>query len=249
MQNKISTAVILAAGMGIRIKPIFDTKPKGFLVFGDKPIIEESIENLYSCGITSVIIVTGFMAEYYDNLKEQYPKIKNIKNEAFETSGSMYSLYCARDSVAEDFLLLESDLIYDPIALKELISHPKDDVILMSGLSNSNDEVFIEAENDKLVSMSKDKKAINTISGELVGISKISLTLYSKMLQFAQSRFANSYHVNYETDCLVAAAKEHPIFCHKIETLLWGEIDNYEHYMRAKDIIYPQIIKKKDSYS
>ncbi|OAD22430.1 nucleotidyl transferase/aminotransferase, partial [Candidatus Thiomargarita nelsonii] len=62
MANPVTTAVILAAGLGSRLKALGTDKPKGFLKLGEKSIIEESIEHLHNSGICNIIIVTGHQA-------------------------------------------------------------------------------------------------------------------------------------------------------------------------------------------
>ena len=114
MTDALQLAVILAAGVGTRLKEEGKTKPKGFLHLGQRPIIQESIDKLLRAGIRQIIIVTGHHFKFYERLKESYPGIiETIYNSHYAGSGSMYSLYCARERLTEDFLLLESDIIYE----------------------------------------------------------------------------------------------------------------------------------------
>ena len=113
MSQVITKAVILAAGMGLRMKEMGEETPKGFIRLGGSPIIEHSLRALISCGIREIMIVTGHKGEYYENLKETYSEIRTVENTKFTDTGTMYSLCCARDFVDADFILLESDLIFD----------------------------------------------------------------------------------------------------------------------------------------
>ena len=91
MKNNITQAVILAAGMGVRLKELNNGIPKGFISLEDgKPIIENSIETLLAYGIRDIIIVTGFMNEYYEDLCSRYPQIKTTRNEKYSETGTMY---------------------------------------------------------------------------------------------------------------------------------------------------------------
>ena len=56
----VKTAMIMAAGMGNRFGHYTDLVPKGFVSIGDKPMILRSIEVLLSCGITRIVIGTGY---------------------------------------------------------------------------------------------------------------------------------------------------------------------------------------------
>ena len=68
--SKISTAVILAAGMGIRLRNVTGLLPKGLLEIGGQPLIYRSLESLKNEGIDRTIIVTGFQESlYYERLK------------------------------------------------------------------------------------------------------------------------------------------------------------------------------------
>ena len=245
--NGVRTAIILAAGMGMRLKERGKKTPKGCMRLGDKSIMEESVLRLLAVGIERIVIVTGHLAQQYEPLQLKYKRsVQLVHNPHFADSGSMYSLYCARHLVDETFLLLESDLVYERRALTTCLEHPSDNVVLLAGFSKTSDECFVETENGNLVAISKNRQSLEAeVRGELVGISKISPALFSVMLDVAERRFNTSRHVDYETDCLVEAAREVPISCPVIEDLVWCEIDDESHLNRSRDVIYP-IVQAKD---
>jgi len=240
--SNIKTAVIMAAGMGIRLKELGRLVPKGFIRLGAKPIIEESVEKLKGVGIERIVIVTGHLAYFYDELaRTRNGLIQTVHNGRYADSGSLYSLYLAKALVRESFLLLESDLIYEARALQEALAFPKPDVVLLSGPTLSGDEVYVQTEAGKLANMSKDRRALaSNVAGELVGISKISAELFAVLVQQAELLFRSSIKVDYESG-LVVSARVHPIFCHRLQDLVWAEIDDEHHLVRAKERIYPRL--------
>jgi len=243
-------AVILAAGMGSRLGERGRMRPKGFLQLGERPIIEESLERLRDAGIGHVVIVTGHCANWYEDLAHSSAGfVSTVHNPQYANSGSMYSLYCAREHVDEDFLLLESDLIYERRAITELLGYPRDNGILLSGATNSGDEVFVETTGEKLLSMSKQRDALGSVAGELVGVTKISLPLYTTMLSLAEAAFGENLRYDYETDCLVAAAARYPVFCHLVADVAWAEIDDDRHWRRAVDQVYPAILRRDAAHA
>ena len=246
--SMVRKAVILAAGMGVRLKERGRLTPKGCLRLGEKPILEESIVRLLAAGIQRIVIVTGYLAEQFEPLQTRYRgAVQLVHNPHFADSGSMYSLSCARHCVDEDFLLLESDLVYERRALTTCLEHPSDNVVLLAGLSNSSDEVFVETQNGHLVAMSKNRDHLgDEISGEMVGICKISRPIFSVMLDTAEQRFVTTRHMDYETDCLVAASRDVPVSCPVVEDLMWCEIDDDTHLTRAHNEIYP-VDQKEDA--
>ena len=243
--SAITTAVILAAGQGQRLRAEVADYPKGFLRLGDRPIVEESVQRLLAHGIHEVVIVTGFSAGYYEALARAYPRtVRTVHNPQFASSGSMYSLYSARSLLSGPFLLLESDLVYEPRALRVLLEQPAADAVLLSGPTGAGDEVFVELADGRLVNMSKERARLGPgVAGELVGISKISATLFHVMQRIAAAAFRQSLAFDYETDCLVAAGREHAIVCPVVPDLLWGEIDDPSHLRRARAVLYPRIAR------
>jgi len=239
----IRTAVILAAGMGTRLRGEAGEYPKGFLRLGQRTIIEESAERLVTAGINDIVIVTGHGAAHYERLAAGSAGLmRTVHNPRFADSGSMYSLYCARAAVDRDFLLLESDLIYESRALSELLAEPAPDAVLLSGPTGAGDEVWVGTRGGDLVAMSKDRHAFDErVAGELVGISKISVGLFSLMLEIAVQAFATSLLFDYETDCLVAAAARRKIRCPVVADLVWSEIDDPGQLRRARERVYPRL--------
>lgn len=244
----MKTAVILAAGRGTRLRSVVRDMPKGLMSLGGRPLIQQSIEKLRAAGIEDVVIVTGHCAEHYGEfVASEEAGIRTVHNEKFAESGSMYSLYCARNAIEPPFLLLESDLIYEQRALTVLMEEKAEDAILMSGLTEAGDEVYIATQDGNLRSMSKDPSELGgPIAGELVGITKISDRLFREMISVSEAAFRNTLHVDYETDCLVDAGKRVPIHCPLVEDLLWAEIDDENHLQRARETVYPAILAREE---
>ena len=237
MKINITQAVILAAGMGVRLKELNRGIPKGFISLADNiPIIEHSIEALLACGISDIIIVTGFMDEYYENLRSKYPQIKTVRNEKFSETGTMYSLWCARKLINTDFILLESDLIFETRAIRELLESPVKNALLITGKTEAGDEVYVEADGDSVKQISKDKKVLGSIVGEFVGVTRLSFDFYLKLIRIAEENFESDLKVSYDMDCFVTVADKTPLGFLKIENLLWAEIDDALQLERAQKI-------------
>jgi len=239
----IETAVILAAGIGARLNVLANNRPKGFIEFDGIPIVINSINILKKYGITKFIIGTGYRSEYYETYEDN-SSIYCVKNHDFANSGSFRTLTSLKNKITEDFLLLESDIIYEEKAIRVLINHPHCNAILASGRTDSGDEVFIDIDNDNyLVNLSKLESKMINIYGELVGISKISYETYTKLLDWSFNHDNLASQIHYE-EAFVKICKETEFFVEKIEDLIWTEIDTIEHYKRAHDYIYPKLLNK-----
>jgi 2-aminoethylphosphonate-pyruvate transaminase len=115
--------------------------------------------------------------------------------------------------------------------------------VLASGPTGAGDEVWVEAEQGHITGMSKDRGQLGPVAGELVGISRISALLFARMLRLAEAAFERSLQVSYETDALVAGAREQPIACVLVPDLVWGEIDDAAHLARVRARVYPVVAR------
>ena len=238
----IKLAVILAAGMGTRLRGVTGNLiPKGFLEVNNKSLVERSISKLREVGIEKIIIVTGNLNEFYDSLAKENDDIFTYKNEEFATTGSMYSLAVLKDIVNEDFLLLESDIVYEKNALVEAIRYEENDCVVLSGKTNSGDEFYVEVKDDNMIRASKDKTELESIYGEWVGISKISVESFNSMVKFCEKSDMRQYHYEY---AILETAQLKRIGYKKIDDLVWAEIDDASHLERVNTLIIPKLVEK-----
>lgn len=231
-------AVILAAGIGQRLEPVWRDRPKGFIELAGLPIVERSIQQLIAYGIVRIVVVTGYAAEYYRALAHRYPMLQLVHNEYYATSGHMYSLYCARHWISGDFLLLESDMVYERRGLATLLHHATTNAILTSGFTQSGDEVFVSTAGDRVVKLSKDAAELANITGELVGITKISQAMFAAMVAHAEWHFQHSLNLPYEA-CINGVTSALKVGSCHVEDLVWAEIDTPAHLARVQQIIWP----------
>lgn len=264
----IDTAVIMAAGKGTRFGSRTTAMPKGFIEFKGRPMIERSIENLISAGIKRIIIGTGYHREWYEGLKTKYPQVVTVFSPVFADSNSMETLYRCRHAIGErDFLLLESDLVYEPKALTLLIEDSHEDIMLASDVVKFQDQYYIAVDKHlDLLKCSTDKKALIEETGEepygeLVGIHKISNRFFREMIEDYENHHDEYIKRGYEFEIEdVATSHEYvaascvgedgviptskvrlphriPMFVLKPKNLQWYEIDDEEDLRFAKDKI------------
>lgn len=230
-------AVILAAGLGSRIRDIH-ALPKGFIQLGNRPIVQRSIDILKQHGINDILIVTGYAAEHYTALAENDAAISTCFNPYFAQYSSLFSLYCAKDWVKSDFLLLESDIIYESCAIERILEDAHANSILLSGKTDSGDEVYVQAHHKKLVRMSKElsKLAVDEVDGEFVGVNKVSLRDFRQLVHQLEQNPIPLQTGYYEEHGLVMMTAFTEVHCLKIPELLWCEIDNEFQLERAKKL-------------
>lgn len=109
-------AIILAAGMGTRLRPLTDNRPKALVKVNDQAIIERQIEYLKEIAIEEIIVVTGYLHEKFDYLTDKYG-VKLVYNDKYDVYNNGYSMYIVREYLKNTFVL-EGDVFLNTKLLK-----------------------------------------------------------------------------------------------------------------------------------
>ncbi len=122
--NRISTALLLAAGTGSRLFPLTKNYPKCLTLVNEKSILERLINNLKKQGFKRLVIVTGYknkcIMDFLGN-KSGNLNIEYIFSPLYRTTNNIYSLWMARNIINEPFVLFESDLVLNTSLLDEMV--------------------------------------------------------------------------------------------------------------------------------
>ena len=225
MSSFTHTAVIMAAGMGTRFGHLTEVIPKGFIPFKGKPMVLRSIDTLIESGIDRIIIGTGYHREAYETLMSRYPQIECVFSPRYAETNSMYTLWNCREAVGDDdFLLLESDIVFEKRAIEELIRTPFESAMLITPVMKFQDQYYVQMDEEKrLVNCSTDKEAI-TPSGELVGAHKLSNRFYRLLCDEYDPEARPK--LGYEFQLLDVSRRIEPMNVLKLENLAWYEIDD-----------------------
>lgn len=110
--EQISQAIILAAGMGTRLRPYTDDCPKPLLKIDGQPAIERMIQQFTSKGM-QVIVVTGYMYEKFEYLTSKFNNVTLIYNNQYNTRNNAFSLNCAKDFLNMPTIICDADQVFD----------------------------------------------------------------------------------------------------------------------------------------
>ena len=120
-------AVILAAGMGRRLGELTGDNTKCMLEVNGVKLIDRALECLAEHNLSRIILVVGYKRENvkaYVGHNYKGIEVVYVDNPIYDKTNNIYSLYLAKDYlVAEDTLLLESDLIYEPSVVRRIVEN------------------------------------------------------------------------------------------------------------------------------
>ncbi len=123
-QNRITTALLLAAGTGSRLFPLTKDSPKCLTLVNEKSILERLINNLKKQGFKRLVIVTGYKNECIMDFLGSHSgdiSIEYIYSKLYRTTNNIYSLWMARNIINEPFVLFESDLVLNTSLLNKMV--------------------------------------------------------------------------------------------------------------------------------
>lgn len=186
-------AVILAAGMSSRLRPLTDALPKSLLSVAGKPLLQRTLEALAGKGIDRCVIVTGYRAPMMENFVEslQSPvRVSFIHNRSYATTNNNYSLWLTKAAVlGQDLLLLDADILFGDGILTRLLGSPYADALVMRRTEHPGpEEIKVELDAaGRVKTIGKDIDQ-HSASGESLGIEKFSRATTAHLFRVLEGR-------------------------------------------------------------
>lgn len=240
-------AIILAAGMGKRLKDLTSEATKCMVKVNGVAMIDRMMGHLDKLGLSRIVVVVGYegqkLMDYIDALGVSTPVVY-VDNKIYNKTNNIYSLYLAKDYLLqEDTILLESDLVFEEAVLHRLINHPYPSLVLVDKFESWMDGTVVTLdEQDNIKSfVAKREFDFNRIDEyyKTVNIYKFSKEFselyYVPFLEiYCKALGTNEY---YEQVLKVITFLEDPhIKAVKLEGEKWYEIDDVQDLDIAETI-------------
>ena len=235
-------AVILAAGISRRLRPLTDQKPKCLLDISGRNLLQRTLDSLAANNISEILIVTG----YRENMIKEYVK-KNIKdlnisfitNPDYQNNNNSYSLWLSKDFIKGDFILLDSDILFDERIIKKLLNSQYQNCLAVYANGKLDEEqIKVIVDKDLRILQIGKEIEINKAYGESIGIEKFSLDFSRVLFEILDRKITKENNVNefYETtfqEIIDRRDTLHSIYSVDVSEYQCLEIDTVEDYERA----------------
>lgn len=240
--------MILAAGMGKRLKDLTKDNTKCMVKVNGVSLIERMLSQLDQLNLSRIVIVVGYKGDllksYIQGLGVKTP-ITYVENPIYDQTNNIYSLFLARDYLCQaDTLLLESDLIFEDTVLNEIINDPRDSLALVDKYESWMDGTVVRLRSDdsiydftssRKMDFSNSWKYYKTVNIYKFS-KKFSEHTYVPFLEaYCQALGRNEY---YEQVLKVITMLENPgIYAKRLPAgLKWYEIDDVQDLDIAQSI-------------
>lgn len=145
-------AIILAAGMGKRLKELTSNATKCMVEVNGEMMIHKTLMHLGKLNLNKIVLVVGYegqqLMDYVNSLGLKTP-VEYVVNDVYDKTNNIYSLYLAKEYLLQDdTLLLESDLVYEEAVIRKLVDTPYPSLVLVDKFESWMDGTCITVDED-----------------------------------------------------------------------------------------------------
>ena len=233
---KVENAIIMAAGLGTRMRPLTNEIPKPLVKVNGKRMIETIIQGLNQNGITDISIVTGYLADKFDFLANKYSGIKLINNPYYQKYNNLSSLYVARNELKNTIILDGDQLINN---LNVLDSRFDKSGYAGSWVNEWTDEWIMHSDdNGRVISCDRDG---GQEGYRLYSVSKWTAEDSKKLSKLIEKEFqAKNYDIYWDDVAMFKYPDKFDLFVHQVDPGDIVEIDSLDE-LKAIDSSYRSI--------
>lgn len=249
-------AILLAAGVGQRLRPTTDARPKCLVEIGGRTLLARHFDMLSTFDeIDGVVIVVGYRHDQvrdavslWQQEAERDLQISCDTNDRY-TLGSILSLYTARDTlVKHDSIIMDADVLYHRDVMKRLIESPHDNCFLIDRQAEeSGEEMMVCIRDGRAMHIARSHESSTQTGweekGEGVGFFKIKHAYSRRLLEHIEELLGKGMEASGYEIALAGFMKEVTCGYECIGDLPWTEIDFAEDIVRAEEVVLPAMIK------
>ncbi len=230
----VSKAIILAAGMGSRIKKLYPNKPKCLIKIPKKKIsiIGRQIQLLKRNKINDILIITGYKSNI---LKKEVSKYKGIRvgyYPNYKSTNNLNTLLYFKNELNTSLVCLFADVVFDKKILDNLIKKQKDIVATIDTSKSLKDTMRVKVKKEKLIDIGS-HISTKIAHGNFIGMCKFSKK-GSKMLKKNLISLKKK-HTDYYTIAIKKMIRDnYPVNYLDCKRMFWKEIDTIKDYKDLK---------------
>jgi choline kinase len=234
----VEAAVILVAGVGSRLRPITDTRPKALAPIGDETILGRAVRLLLDFGVSRLILATGYREDAVRAaLGGLAAEVSYCPNPRYDTTQNSVSLALCREAVGESsFFKLDGDVVFD-LELLERIAAPSSELAVGVDTARKLDaeamKVVVEG---RMIRRFGKGVPLSASHGESIGIERVAGSAAEKLFAALDERVARGITNLYYEDVYSELIAEGRLVAEvaDVSGLRWTEVDTFEDLETAR---------------
>lgn len=220
-------ALILNSGLGSRMGVLTSEHPKCMTEISSKEtILSRQLKLIYESGITEVVMTTGafdsVLVNYCQSL--EYPlHITFIKNELFKETNYIYSIYCAREYLDDDIVMMHGDLVFERSVFEDVLKSDYSCMTVSSTKELPEKDFKAVVRNDKIAAVGIDFFNQAMEAQPLYKLKKDDFKIWlDKMVEFCENGEVKCYAENafnqVSDTCIIKPLDVEDRLCSEIDT-------------------------------
>lgn len=239
----VEAAVILVAGIGSRLRPITDTRPKALAPVGDETILGRAVRLLLDFGISRLVLATGYREDAVRASVAGLPcEVVFCPNPRFDSTQNSVSLALCREAVVgRSFFKLDGDVVFDPEVLTRIAAPSAELSVGVDSRRKLDAEAMkVVVEGSSIRRFGKDV-SLSESYGESIGIERISASASGKLFDALDERIAAGVTNLYYEDVYSQMISRGEMVAEVAEVsgLRWTEVDTFEDLETARRMFTP----------
>jgi choline kinase len=237
--------LVLAAGAGRRLRPHTDEVPKALVPLADGlTVLDVTLANFAEVGLTEAAIVVGYRREAIEARVDDLAaatglRLTLVDNDHALDRNNAYSLWCARDALAEGVLLANGDTLHPTAVDRALLDSAPDDALLLAvddvkTLGDEEMKVLLHADG-RMHAISK--QLPHDADGEYIGVSLVPAGCAAVLVDALERTWQKDVNLYYEDAFQLLADEGHRVTSCPIGEQPWTEIDDADDLLRAKELL------------
>ncbi|MCA9643101.1 MAG: phosphocholine cytidylyltransferase family protein [Polyangiaceae bacterium] len=231
-------AVILVAGVGSRLRPLTDDRPKALVEVQGETILHRAVRLLIQYGITRLVLATGYREDAVRAALEGVgAEVVYCPNPRFDSTQNSVSLALCADAVGErSFFKLDGDVIFQPELLPRLDASTAELAVgVDAGRKLDEEAMKVVVRNQRRIETFGKGVSIEESAGESIGIERVSGRLSRKLFGALSTSAEDLYYEDVYAQLINSGSLQAEAV--DVSDLPWTEIDTFEDLEQARVLL------------
>ena len=226
-------AIIMAAGVGSRLRGISGDRPKCLIQAGEQTLLGRVIRQLRDRGVHEVCVITGYKSGLIE--RELPTGVRHIHNPFYRVTNSIASLWLARELLTEDTLLMNADLCFEPEVLDIALAQPHPVAMLSDCRRIETADFRFRTRGDCIVEAGKHISDQET-DCEYVGIVRLDRSFIGVFRKRLEEMIQKGCFSDWWEAVLYSfLGGDVDVKCADVRGAFWTEVDHAADYARLTD--------------